>query len=91
MEVKILAAIEDVKDTLRHQNQQLMNIISYLKVEDEEMDLPNDINLPLQTMNALDQLENTVNDSVKMKILVILNLLSTLHVLHPQYIQSSST
>ena len=58
-----------------------MNIISCLKVDDEETDLQNDINLPLQTIDALDQLENTLNDSVKMKILVRLNLLSTLHVM----------
>jgi len=58
-----------------------MNIISYLKVEDEETDLQNDINLPLQTMDALDQLENTLNNSVKMKILVRRNFLSTLHVM----------
>jgi len=43
-----------------------MNIISYLKVEDEETDLLNDINLPIQTMDALDQLENTLIDSMKM-------------------------
>jgi len=58
-----------------------MNIISYLKVEDEETDLPNNINLPIQTMDALDQLENTLDDSTKMKILGSLNLLSTLHVM----------
>ena len=57
----------------------MMNIISYLKVEDEETDLMNDINLLLPTMDTLDQLENTLYDSMKMKILVRLNLLSTLH------------
>jgi len=58
-----------------------MNIISYLKVEDDETDLPNDINLPLQAMSDADQLENILNDSVKMKIFVRSNLLSTLHVM----------
>ena len=81
IEVKILATIKDIKDTLRHKNRQLMNIISYLKVEDEETVPSNDINISLQTMVALDQLENTLNNSVKMKILVRLNLLSTLHVM----------
>jgi len=53
----------------------MMNIISYLKVEDEETDLMNDINLPLQTLDGLDKLENTLNHSVKMNILVKLNLI----------------
>ena len=50
-----------------------MNIINYFKVEDEETGLPNDINLLMQTMDALHQLENSLNDSMKMKILVRLN------------------
>ena len=50
-------------------------------MEVEGTDLPNDINLPIQTMDALDQLENTLDDSTKMKILGSLNLLSTLHVM----------
>ena len=70
MEVKILAAIEDIRESQRHQNQQLMSIINYLKVEDEGTDLPNDINIPLQTMDALDQLEDTLNDTVKLNVLV---------------------
>jgi len=72
MEVMILTAIEDVKDTQRHQNRQLMNIISYLKVEDEEMDLPNDINLPLQTW-----LSSLNCRSVKNKALSIADLLTS--------------
>ena len=59
----------------------MMNIISYLKVEDEETDLMNDINLLLPTMDTLDQLENTLYDSMKMKILVRSNLLSTVLVM----------
>jgi len=50
-------------------------------VDDEERDLPNDINPPLTNNVCSGPTKNTLSDSVKLKLLVRSNLLSILHVM----------
>lgn len=64
------AFLEKIIAELRFQREMLVNLMAQLRVERGEADCPDDIHLPLDTIPDLDIVEEKLQDSVTLKMLV---------------------
>ena len=63
MLVKIRGDVKDVSDRLNHATTLLMTLTGDMHDKDEDLRLPNDVQLPLQTVGDMDALEEALRDA----------------------------
>jgi hypothetical protein len=87
--LRLLTALEDIKETQRVQNSMLQSIMRRMKEKHEQAELPEGLLLPLRTMEELDAFEEKAEDKAFCNAVVSFSfVICVLHKVCDNFIQN---